>query len=84
MKDSYGTYDGRIAEPPYECPRCAELEAALAALRQHHAAKVEAGYREGWCRADWPSHTPPDADDLKRADAAWLASEAKHGAGGGA
>ena len=38
---------------------------------------VERAYREGWCRADWPSHSPPDVDDLKRADAAWLASEAK-------
>ena len=32
MKDSFGTYDGRVPEPPYECPSCAALRAEVERL----------------------------------------------------
>ena len=34
MKDSFGTYDGRVPEPPYECPSCAALRARVALLEK--------------------------------------------------
>jgi len=37
MSLRYNTYDGRKPEPPYECPRCAELAAENATLRQRLA-----------------------------------------------
>jgi hypothetical protein len=49
-----------------------EAEAALTALRERHAADVEAAFREGvWEGVSWDR---PRQDDV---DAAWLASDAR-------
>jgi hypothetical protein len=34
MKDSHGAYDGRLPEPPYDCPSCQEKDARIAELEK--------------------------------------------------
>jgi len=55
------TYDGRKPEPPYECPRCAELEAENATLRQRPTCHT--------CQ-----HQRPADKDCERSPWCWLVS----------
>jgi hypothetical protein len=42
MRDSHGTYDGRVPEPPYECPQCARFREKVTGLE--HFIRIEGLY----------------------------------------
>ena len=41
MKDSFGTYDGRVPEPPYTCPSCADKDARIKELEYQNKQLTE-------------------------------------------